>query len=194
MAPSDENELGGALATALSESGPTAFRFPRGTGTGIAIDSYPSPWPIGKARWLKASDEAKVSILALGPMVAQAQSAAEQLAARGITVNVLDMRFIKPLDEEAILSLAKLTDMAFITLEEGVLAGGFGAAVLELLNQHHLRSPVIRLGLPDQFIEHGSVAKQYAAVGLDAQGIIKAVQTLLPTDHKPKRQPNEISH
>ena len=126
--------------------------------------------------------------------VAQAEIAAEQLAAKGVTVNVLDMRFIKPLDEEAILGLASATDMAFITLEEGVLAGGFGAAVLELLNEHQMRSPVVRLGLPDRFIEHGNVAEQYAAEGLDAQGIIKAVQSLLPADHKPQRRNDEISH
>ena len=194
MAPSDENELGGALATALSLPGPTAFRFPRGTGPGVAIESNPSPWPLGKARWLKANDEAKVSILALGPMVAQAEIAAEQLATQGILVNVLDMRFIKPLDEEAILGLASDHEMAFITLEEGVLAGGFGAAVLELLNEHQLRAPVVRLGLPDRFIEHGSVAEQYAAEGLDAQGIIEAVQSLLPADHKPQQRNDEISH
>jgi len=194
MAPSDENELGGALATALSVDGPSAFRFPRGTGTGVAIDSHPEPWPLGKARWLKASDEASVSLLVLGPMLAEAEAAAELLAGQGVTANVLDMRFIKPIDEEAILSLASQPSMSFVTLEEGVLAGGFGAAVLELLSDHQLSNSVVRLGIPDQFIEHGNVTAQYAEMGLDRQGIVKAALKLVPTTENSARRSRELAH
>ena len=92
------------------------------------------------------------------------------------------MRFIKPLDEATILHLAAIDGMAFITSEEGVLAGGFGAAVLELLSANGLSNPVARLGLPDRFIEHGDVAAQYAACGLDRAGMIAAARRFCPTD------------
>jgi 1-deoxy-D-xylulose-5-phosphate synthase len=193
MAPSDENELSGALATALSCEGPSAFRFPRGVGTGVAIDPNPEPWKLGKARWLRADKGAELSILALGPQVQQALIAAEELAARGLRSNVLDMRFVKPIDAEAISSLAEQPSMRFITLEEGVLAGGFGAAVIELLSDRGLSNPLRRIGIPDRFIEHGSVTKQYAEFGLDAPGIIAAALELCPGDHK--TLPNsEVSH
>jgi 1-deoxy-D-xylulose-5-phosphate synthase len=104
------------------------------------------------------------------------------------------MRFIKPIDEEAILSLASQPSMSFITLEEGVLAGGFGAAVLELLSDHQLSNSVVRLGIPDQFIEHGNVTAQYAEMGLDRQGIVKAALKLAPTTENPARRSRELAH
>jgi 1-deoxy-D-xylulose-5-phosphate synthase len=182
MAPSDENELGGALATALDGDGPAAFRFPRGNGTGVAVESNPEAWPLGKARWLQASQGAQISFLALGPSVAEALAAATELAAIGIATNVLDMRFIKPLDEETILHLAAQDGMAFISSEEGVLAGGFGAAVLELLSTNGLSNRMVRLGLPDRFIEHGDVSAQYAACGLDQAGMVAAARRLSATE------------
>ena len=194
MAPSDENELGGALATALAQPGPTALRFPRGTGPGAAVDTHPEAWPIGKARWLKAHDDARVSVLALGPTVANAERAAERLAAEGVQVNVLDMRFIKPLDEETIQTLAQDGEMGFVTLEEGVLAGGFGSAVLEYLSNEGFSNRVQRVGLPDEFIEHGSVAKQYAEAGLDVDGIVDTIRSLLPAPTRRRRAKDELAH
>ncbi len=193
MAPSDENELAGALATALECDGPSAFRFPRGTGTGVAIDSHPAPWPHGKARWLKAYDNAQVSILSLGPMAAAACAAADQLATQGIATNVLDMRFIKPIDEAAILQLASDDNMAFIVAEEGVLYGGFGSSVLELLNANGRHNKVRCLGFPDRFIEHGNVADQYAEFGLDQAGLVAAAQALCSGATRVVL-PSEVSH
>jgi 1-deoxy-D-xylulose-5-phosphate synthase len=176
MAPSDEDELVGALATALDHSGPAALRFPRGCGVGVAITPNPSPWPLGKARWLRIEKNATTSILALGPTVHEALAAAEILGAEGIPANVVDMRFIKPIDEALILELASDEAMHFITAEEGVLSGGFGSAVAEVLADHGLLRRVTRLGVPDRFIEHGDVADQYASFGLDRAGIAQAAR------------------
>jgi 1-deoxy-D-xylulose-5-phosphate synthase len=193
MAPSNENELAGALATALQCEGPSAFRFPRGSGPGTAIDAHPEPWPLGKARWVQAPEGAQVSILSLGPLLEDACAAAQDLAHQGIAANVLDMRFIKPLDEEAILGLAGDANMTFITAEEGVLAGGFGSAVLELLSAHGCTNKVERIGLPDRFIEHGSVTEQYASAGLDQAGFVAAARRLV-TGHPLAINAPEVTH
>ena len=193
MAPSDENELTGALATALQCEGPSAFRFPRGTGPGTAIDARAEAWPLGKARWVHAGEGAQVSILSLGPVLEEACAAAQDLAHQGIATNVLDMRFIKPLDEEAILGLARDANMTFITAEEGVLAGGFGSAVLELLSANGCTNKVARIGLPDRFVEHGSVAKQSASAGLDRAGFVAAARRLVTGQSVAINAP-EVSH
>ncbi|MEC7751082.1 MAG: 1-deoxy-D-xylulose-5-phosphate synthase [Myxococcota bacterium] len=170
MAPCNENELAGALATALDHDGPAAFRYPRGTGPGVAIESNPQAWPLGKGRWLRTTEAPEVTILALGTFSPIAVKAAETLEAEGILVDVADMRFAKPLDEELLLAAAQHSKL-LVTLEEGCLAGGFGSAVLEHLNAHGLSTPVRRLGLPDTFVEHGDPVVQYARVGLDQEGI-----------------------
>ena len=104
------------------------------------------------------------------------------------------MRFIKPLDEETIQTLAQDGEMGFVTLEEGVLAGGFGSAVLEYLSNEGFSNRVQRVGLPDEFIEHGSVAKQYAEAGLDVDGIVDTIRSLLPAPARRRRARDELAH
>ncbi len=184
MAPCNENELVGALATALDHDGPAAFRYPRGTGPGVAIDSNPQTWPLGKGRWLRATEAPEVTILALGTFTETALAAAKDLEAEGLLVDVADMRFAKPIDEELILAAAQ-NCKRLITIEEGCLAGGFGSAVLELLNSHGIQIPVQRLGIPDTFIEHGDPKVQYARMGLDRSGIAAACREEEATDTDP---------
>jgi 1-deoxy-D-xylulose-5-phosphate synthase len=190
MAPSDEDELVGALATALDHSGPAALRYPRGAGVGVPITPNPTPWTLGKARWLRVEKHADTTILAVGPTVHEALAAAELLGAQGLATNVVDMRFVKPLDEALILELATNEAMHFITAEEGSLAGGFGSAVTELLADHGLMRRITRLGIPDRFIEHGDVTEQYARFGLDRQGMVAAARR--DTAAKPTDRPSTV--
>ncbi|HEX9037544.1 MAG TPA: 1-deoxy-D-xylulose-5-phosphate synthase [Ktedonobacterales bacterium] len=179
MAPKDENELRHMLYTALTMDGPVALRYPRGGGVGVPLDAEFKALPIGKAELL--TDEADiarsdVAILGYGhtvPLVSQA--AAELLGEDSIRAVAVNARWAKPLDEELIVRLAKATGR-LVTVEDGVAAGGFGSAVLELLNAHGLLGEVKLeiIGLPDQFIEHGAVAILRELNGLST-GHIKQV-------------------
>jgi 1-deoxy-D-xylulose-5-phosphate synthase len=176
MAPKDENELRRMLATALSHNGPIALRYPRGQAIGVPLDETPRGIPIGEAEILTQGDD--LVILAVGRMVYLALEADKVLRSQGINSTVVNSRFIKPLDEASIISLAQRIPV-ILTLEDNALQGGFGSAVLELLSDN-LISPIRlkRLGLPDQFIEHGGCAELYASYGLDVDGIVKAAQEL----------------
>ena len=172
MAPRDENELRSMLRTAVaSEGGPIAIRYPRAPVEGVA----PEParlLEIGKGQVLR--EGADVALVALGTMVLPAVAAAERLAQEGIRATVFDARFVQPLDAEAIRHLAALTGR-IVTLEEAVLAGGFGSAVLEALANEGVTVPVLRLGVPDTLVPHGTRGQLLAQLGLTPEGIARSV-------------------
>jgi 1-deoxy-D-xylulose-5-phosphate synthase len=177
MAPKDENELQHMLKTAVEHPGPAAVRYPRGTGYGVAMDQELRTLPIGKGELLREGDD--LVILAVGATVRPALHAAERLAEEGISAAVVNARFVKPLDEELILHHARLTGRV-MTVEEHVLQGGFGSAVLELLDTARMSSvKTLRIGLPDRFIEHGSQAILRKKYGLDADGIVASARTFM---------------
>lgn len=178
MAPSDEQEMRNMLATCLAHDGPTAFRFPRGPGVGVPL-AEPEILEIGKGRVVfPGGPQPEVLIIGYGAMVHPAIAAAKKLKAEGIRAVVVDPRFVKPLDAELICDLATLTGRV-VTAEEGCLPGGFGSAVIELFQDRGLNVPVKRLGLPDDFITHGSADKQKASFGLDEDGIAAACRSLV---------------
>jgi len=181
MAPSDENELRNMLHTALAHDGAAAFRFPRGTGEGVALDPEPRVLEIGKGRLARAvAGKPDVCVVAAGSTVRAAVAAAEALAAEGIAASVIDARFVKPLDEGLIVAEAARARRV-VTVEEGCLPGGFGSAVLEALDRRGLVAEGIRvrrLGLPDAFLTHGDQGKQRAELGIDKDGIARACREL----------------
>jgi 1-deoxy-D-xylulose-5-phosphate synthase len=178
MAPKDENELRHMLKTALELKAPVALRYPRGAGYGVPLDKKMECLPIGKGELLREGTD--LTIVAIGSTVMPAVKAAEQLAEQGISAGVVNARFIKPLDADLILGQAKATGGRIVTVEENVLQGGFGSAVLELLQDNGMSQvKVKRLGIPDQYIEQGTQAQLRKDVGIDAEGIAAAVQAFL---------------
>jgi 1-deoxy-D-xylulose-5-phosphate synthase len=170
------------LHTALAHEGPATFRFPRASGVGVQLDPTPQPLEIGKGRLLrKAGPRPDALVVAVGATVHPALAAAEALAKEGLEAAVVDARFVKPLDEDLICSLAAAARRV-VTVEEGALAGGFGSACLEAFERRGLLASglrVRRLGLPDRFITHGDASKQRAELGLDAAGIAAACRELV---------------
>ncbi len=167
LTPSDENECRQALTTAFRHNGPVAVRYPRGVGAGVAIEPALNTWPWGKGVVRKQGQ--RIAILAFGTLLHAALKAGASLGA-----TVADMRFAKPLDAELVLELARTHD-GLVTVEEGCVAGGAGSAVLECLAAAGVLVPVLQLGLPDVFTEHGDPAKILALCGLDASGIEQAI-------------------
>ena len=177
MAPKDENELQSMVKTAVDyEDGPIALRYPRGAGVGVPLSDYPSALPIGKAEILKEGSD--LLILAIGNRVYPALEAANVLADTGISATVINARFVKPLDIDLIAPLAEKIGKV-ITVEDHALAGGFGSAIIETLADQGILAHVRRLGIPDEFVEHGDIKILYNQCGYDEQGIIKAGQDLL---------------
>ncbi|MGL6014498.1 MAG: 1-deoxy-D-xylulose-5-phosphate synthase [Selenomonadaceae bacterium] len=177
MAPKDENELRRMLATALGLQGPAAVRYPRGSGLGVSLDDELIPVPVGKAEVLRKGGQ--VAFLAIGNMVDNALQAAVILAKSGIEATVINARFVKPLDTDLLRQLAGQMQL-LVTMEENVLAGGFGSAVLEFLADAGLTKPaVLRLGLPDQFIEQGTVSQLQEMYNLSPATAAAAVQKFL---------------
>ena len=175
LTPSDENECRKALSTAYARSQPVAVRYPRGAGVGAATEPGLAtlPWGQGEVRrrsGLGTGTGRRVAILAFGTVLHPALAAAEALDA-----TVADMRYVKPLDEALVRELAQTHD-ALVTVEEGVVMGGAGSAVTEWLNSAGLGLPVLQLGLPDEFLEHGDPGKLLGGLGLDAAGIEAAVR------------------
>ncbi|WUR14217.1 1-deoxy-D-xylulose-5-phosphate synthase [[Empedobacter] haloabium] len=168
MAASDENECRQMLTTAYHYPGPAAVRYPRGAGVGAAIQKELTTIDLGKGEIRRTGE--RVAILAFGSMVAPALAAAETLNA-----TVANMRFIKPLDVELVKQLAASHDY-LVTVEEGCIMGGAGAAVAEALAEAGIVKPLQMLGLPDKFIDHGDPAKLLASVGLDAAGIAASIK------------------
>ncbi|HBI24931.1 MAG TPA: 1-deoxy-D-xylulose-5-phosphate synthase [Nitrospiraceae bacterium] len=186
MAPKDEDELQHMLYTSVNYQGPSAIRYPRGTGVGVELRSHFRLLEIGKGEIIFEGSD--VAIIAIGNMVYPSIEAAGILKKRGIDAAVINARFIKPVDESLIISLANKYHN-IITVEEGVLAGGFGSAVLETLERNSLSDvKVKRIGLPDKFIEHGSIKELHNIYGLDAPGIAQDVQSFLSIkNEKPLR-------
>lgn len=171
MAPSDENETRQLLFTGYQHEGPAAIRYPRGTGPGHAINTEMTALPIGKGVIKRNGKSA--AILNFGTLLPAAMAAAEQL-----DLTVVDMRFVKPIDEALIDSMAQQHEL-LVTLEENTVMGGAGSAVSEHLNQTCNTIPVLQLGLPDTFVEHGTHAELLAQCGLDANGIEASIQQRL---------------
>ncbi|MBL8122633.1 MAG: 1-deoxy-D-xylulose-5-phosphate synthase [Blastocatellia bacterium] len=170
MAPKDEAEMRDMMLTAIDHQGPAAIRYPRGNGTGVDISGAPQKIALGKGEILRKGSD--VAIIAYGSMVQPAIDAAEKLAANGVKPTVVNARFVKPLDEELILSIAN-ENKILVTVEEAYLAGGFGSAVMELLESRGLQDKlkVVRMGVPDEIVPHGDPKKLLAQYGLDADGI-----------------------
>jgi 1-deoxy-D-xylulose-5-phosphate synthase len=177
LAPRDENDLQHCLKTALACPGPCAIRYPRGAGLGVPIDQEARVLPMGTAELLR--DGTDVLLLPLGPLAQPALEAAERLAGGGISAAVLNPRFVKPLDRVLLPDLARRCGRV-VTVEEHALAGGFGAAVLELFEELGLaRVQVKRLGIPDLLVEQASPAAVRARFGLSAEGMAGAAEALV---------------
>ena len=176
MAPKDENELCRMLLTAINHNGPIAFRYPRGVAMGVKIDEDMLPLPIGKAEVLTEGDD--ILILAIGRTVGEALKAHDILKEHGILTKVVNCRFVKPIDAELICSLAQQIPR-IITVEEHVLMGGFGSAVLECLNDNAITGfKLDRLGIPDVFLEHGPPNVLRSLYGIDASAIVESAKKL----------------
>jgi 1-deoxy-D-xylulose-5-phosphate synthase len=175
MAPKDEAEMRDMMRTAIQHNGPACLRYPRGNGFGADISQPPRLLEIGKAELLR--DGGEVALLAYGSMVYPAMQASELLSQDGIESTVVNARFVKPLDSELILALAR-TKRLLVTIEEASLAGGFGSAVMELLEENGLQDKlkVVRMGVPDRFVTHGDPKLLLAKYGLDADGIYTRVR------------------
>jgi len=176
MDPKDEDELQDMMLTALEHPGPSAIRYPRGTGPGVAVKDKPVTLEIGRAEVLQ--DGSEVAIFALGAMVAEAERLERLMAAEGYSVALINARFAKPVDAECIARYGQRCGL-LITMEDHVLAGGFGSAVLETLNAQQIDVPVVRVGWPDEFIEHGKVEALRAKHGLTAEAALARVRPLL---------------
>src|SRR5256885_7013171 len=175
MAPRDEGEMRDMMLTMTEHVGPAAMRYPRGNGIGVSIDRDPQLLEIGKAELLR--DGGEIAIVAYGSMVYPSLQAAENLAKDGIETTVINARFVKPLDSALLLALAR-TKRLIVTVEEAYLAGGFGSAVVELLEENGLQDKVrvVRMGIPDRIVTHGDPKLLLAKYGLDADGIYTRVK------------------
>ena len=178
MAPKDENELRHMLKTAVDFDGPVSVRYPRGSGVGVSITEPMHSLPIGKAEVLREGKD--VCLWAIGSMVQSALQAADKLAEQGICAGVVNMRFAKPLDEELLLEHAAQYGK-IVTLEEGVLQGGVGSAVLETLNAAKMlqKCQVLTLGIPDEFVLHGDKKLLFKDLGLDVETIADKIAALV---------------
>lgn len=164
-APADENEMQHMLKTAFDAKAPFVLRYPRGTGFGVKLDDEPQDLPIGKGLWLKKGKDA--TILAIGNRVHPALAAAEALKKHKIDCGVVNMRFVKPLDTQIIDEALKVSKH-LVTVEDNMLAGGFGSAVAEYLADKQANFKLLRLGIGDEFVEHGKVANLFDKLGLNA--------------------------
>ncbi len=178
MVPKDEDELADMLYTAAQWDGPIAVRFPRGLGPGTPVKDVPRAIAVGSAELLQHSDRDRVAIFALGALVPMAEEIARKLEGEGIGAAVINARFAKPLDVKMLEFFARSSEV-ILTLEDHVLRGGFGSAVLEELNNLGLSVPVVRVGWPDNFIEHGKVDLLRAKYGITADAAIERLRPYL---------------
>jgi 1-deoxy-D-xylulose-5-phosphate synthase len=177
MAPKDENELQHMLYTSvLHTSGPIAFRYPRGEVVGVAMDSELKVIPIGKGEVVNGGGHAsgEVALVGVGLGVQLLAEAQKLLAAEGVISTLVNARFIKPLDTAMLAALAESSCLV-VTVEENSLCGGFGSAVAELFSDRGIATPLLRLGLPDSFIDHGTPAEQRAAAGIDPKSLALSI-------------------
>lgn len=175
LAPSDESELANALHTAFAQDGPVALRYPRGEAQGAPLPNQPEIFEEGLSRCVCEGSD--VTLLAFGRMVSFATEAAQILSDEGISCHVVDMRWVKPLDRQAI-KQAALTRLV-VTIEEGVITGGVGEAVLEVLAEENLKVTTLTLGIPDNFIEQGKVDQLFSDLELDGRGIAQRIRASL---------------
>ncbi|WP_252061091.1 1-deoxy-D-xylulose-5-phosphate synthase [Acinetobacter sp. AHP123] len=179
MAPKDENECRQMLHTAYVYNGPAAVRYPRGAGVGVEIQQELTAIELGKAEIvaeIKSACDEQITILAFGSRVMVAIEAAEQFAQKhDVGVRVVNMRFVKPLDEKIIRDLAEHTHL-FVTVEEHAIMGGAGSAVNEFMAQEQIVKPIINLGLPDLFLQQASHGQMLQDCGLDAKGILSSIE------------------
>ncbi len=180
MAPKDEAELRDMLYTAVyHKSGPIVVRYPRGSALGVELkDSFQSI-PIGQAETLQKGED--VALLAVGSMVDYALKASEKMKEEDINAEIVNMRFIKPLDKDMLDTIAKRFDR-IVTLEENTIVGGFGSAVLEYYAQKQISKKVLNIGLPDEFVDHGTQAELHKILGIDPDGITERVKHFLKDD------------
>ncbi|MDA0189487.1 MAG: 1-deoxy-D-xylulose-5-phosphate synthase [Proteobacteria bacterium] len=171
MAPGDENECRRMLTTALGIDGPSAVRYPRGTGSGVEVERTLTPLPLGKGELRRQGRE--IALLAFGSMLAPSLAAGEALDA-----SVANMRFVKPIDRDLVLRLAREHSL-LVSVEENALIGGAGSEVARVLEEAGLATPLLRLGLPDEFIDQGDQAVLLAELGLDRDGIVAAARDAL---------------
>ncbi len=177
MAPKDEAELRNMLFTAVNyKGGPVAVRYPRGSALGVKLQDGFSEIPIGKAECLIEGKD--VAILAVGNMVEYAQKASEKLLNDGIKCEVVNMRFIKPLDENMLDQIANRFNK-ILTLEENTIVGGFGSGVMEYLSGKKYKGDILRLGLPDHFIDHGTQKELHKILGIDSDGLTEKIKIFL---------------
>ncbi|WP_369681948.1 1-deoxy-D-xylulose-5-phosphate synthase [Malonomonas rubra] len=174
--PRNEVELRRLMKTATLADGPFAYRYPRGSGVGLPLEGKIEPLTIGKGELLRAGSDGL--IIAVGVMVGEALEAAKIMSGEGIEISVVDARFVKPLDRDLILTQAAKVPFV-VTAEENALQGGFGSAVLELLNDSGLPLPVVRVGIPDHFVEQGTQAELRTQLGIDADGLVVTVKKAL---------------
>lgn len=178
MMPKDENELQHMLHTAVNHcKGPVAVRYPRGNGIGVELDDTFENIPIGKYEIVRAGQD--IAILAAGPMLQIAEQAAIELKQFGIKPMVINARFIKPLDKELLIQLAE-EKFKLVTIEEGVEQGGYGSSILEFYSNYNYQIDVTNIGIPDEYIEHGSISELRNLVGLSVDNIVNKVRQLFP--------------
>ena len=178
MVPKDEDELADMMYTAMLHEGPSAIRYPRGTGPGVAVKAQPLALEIGKAEVIRDSGRSDIAIFGLGAMLPEAVRLAEMLEREGFAAAVINPRFAKPVDGECVAKFGEGCGL-LITLEDHVLAGGFGSAVLETLNGLEVQVPVVRVGWPDEFIEHGKVEALRTKYGLTAEAALERARPYL---------------
>ena len=182
MSPKDEDELADMMKTGLQIPGPSAIRYPRGAVAGVPCKTEPEVLPIGKAEVLQ--DGSDVAILGLGPFVTMARELGARLAKDGYSAAVINPRFVKPIDREMLAQFAKRVAV-FVTFEDHVKMGGFGSAVVEALDEMGCTLPVVRIGWPDQFIEHGKVDDLRRKHGLSVEAALEQVLPLLAGRSRP---------
>ena len=175
MAPKDEAEMRDMMLTAIEYNGPAALRYPRGNGLGVDISAGPKRIEIGKGEVVRGGED--VAVIGYGSMVRPSMEAADRLSKEKIDATVVNARFVKPLDAELILEIAR-THRLIVTVEEAYLAGGFGSAVMELLEANGLqdRVKVVRMGVPDEIVTHGDAKRLLGQYGLDSEGIYNKVR------------------
>ena len=175
LAPSNEAELVNALHTALELGGPFAIRYPRGAAAGVPLPEEPCVFEPGRARTLREGSD--VALLAFGRMVGHALKAAELLEEAGVSARVVDMRWVKPLDIDAVVAAA--STKLVVTLEEGVIMGGAGSAVMEAMAEKALTTPVLQLGIPDEFVTQGTANELFRSLNLHPEGIAHSISERL---------------
>jgi len=174
MAPKDESELRDMVYTAIKyKKGPIALRYPRGSALGVPLKHGFDLIEIGKSERLKKGDD--VALLSVGSMVEYALKAEEKLEAEGIHCEIINMRFIKPLDYEMLDDIVQ-RHKKIVTLEESTLMGGFGSGVVEYFAEQNYKNDILRIGLPDYFVDHGTQKELHHLLEIDPEGIVKKIK------------------